>query len=138
MTADGPRSVRSSAWRFLVAGGLNTVVTGLLLSFLARLMDPPLAYTLVFALGIVIAVTTAGGFVFGVKLTGRLVVKYVTMYVAVYLVGLAAVALAVGAGMPRQWSGLVVLITAPLTFIGGRSLLMTSGGGRPAHERTPV
>jgi putative flippase GtrA len=138
VTADGPRSARSSAWRFLVAGGFNTVVTGLLLSFLARLMDPPLAYTLVFALGIVIAVTTAGGFIFGVRLTRRLVVRYVTMYVAVYLVGLAAVALAVGAGMPREWSGLVVLITAPLTFIGGRLLLVTSRGGRQAHERTPV
>lgn len=135
MSVDAPRSLRSSAWRFVIAGGLNTLVTGVLLSFLARLIDPRLAYTLVFGVGVVIAVATAGGFVFGVRLTPRLVVLYVAMYVAVYLVGLGAVAAAVPAGMPRAWSGLVVFVTAPLTFLGGRLLLVPRVADRPRTER---
>jgi len=136
VSADEPRSLRSSAWRFVVAGGLNTLATGVALSLLAQVIDPRLAYTIVFALGIVLAVVLAGGFVFGVRLTPRLVVRYVAMYVAVYLVGLAAVAFAVGAGMPEAWSGLVVFVTAPLTFLGGR--LVLARGGQPASvDRIP-
>lgn len=136
MPAEGPHSLRSSAWRFLVAGGLNTLVTGVLLSLLARVMDPRVAYTLVFVLGIVLSLVLAGGFVFGVRLTRRLGALYVAMYVAVYLVGLAVIAIATQAGMPPEWSGLVVFVTAPLTFVGGRLLLALRTGGRPVPERT--
>ncbi len=124
MSTEAPRSLRASALRFVVAGGLNTLVTGIALSLLARVIDPRLAYTIVFALGIAISVALAGGFVFGVRMTTRLAVLYVAMYVTVYLIGLAAVSIAVHAGMPDSWSGLVVLVTAPLTFIGGRLLLV--------------
>lgn len=125
-SAQPPRSVASSAWRFLVAGGLNTLVTGVALSLLAQVLEPRLAYTIVFLLGIVIAVALAGGFVFGVRMTRRTTAAYVAMYVVVYLIGLAAVSLAVHAGMPDSWSGLVVFVTAPLTFVGGRLLLVRS------------
>lgn len=57
------------------------------------------------------------------SMTTRLAARYTAMYLAVYLVGLAAVMVAVWAGMPRQWSGGVVLITAPLTFVGGRLVM---------------
>lgn len=136
MRPEGPRSLRASAWRFVVAGGINTLITGVMLSALARVIDPRVAYTIVFAVGVVIAVATAGGFVFGVRLTPRLIALYVSMYVAVFLVGLAAVAVAVPAGMPRAWSGLVVFITAPMTFLGGRLLLVQRLAGRPRSERT--
>lgn len=136
MSAEGPRSLRSSGWRFLVAGGLNTLVTGVLLSLLARLMDPRVAYTLVFVLGIALALAMAGGFVFGVRLTRRLGALYAGMYLAVYLVGLVVIAVATQAGMPPEWSGLVVFVTAPLTFVGGRLLLVPRTGGRPVPERT--
>lgn len=138
MSADdaprAPHSLRSSAWRFVVAGGFNTLVTGLLLSWLATLIDPRIAYTIVFAIGVGIAVGTAGRFVFGVRLTRRLVVLYVAMYLTVYLVGLGVVALATAAGMPPEWSGLVVLVTAPLTFLGGRVLLARRTADRPVPE----
>lgn len=131
--AHSPRSLTSSAWRFVVAGGTNTLVTGLALTVLARVMDPRVAYTLVFAVGIGIAVAMAGGFVFGVRLTMRLGLEYAAMYVVVYLVGLAVVALGLSVGMPDEWSGGVVLVTAPLTFLGGRLLM-----ARPSRtSRTP-
>jgi len=137
VSAEGPRSVRSSAWRFVIAGGLNTLVTGIALSLLARVIDPRLAYTIVFVLGIGLAVAMAGGFVFGVPMTPHLAARYIAMYLAVYLVGLAAVTVAVSAGMPREWSGAVVLITAPLTFVGGRLVMAGSLRPAPVIERTP-
>lgn len=124
VSSDGPRSLRSSALRFVVAGGLNTAVTGVALSLLARVIDPRLAYTIVFGLGVALAVAMAGGFVFGVRMTPRLAALYVLMYLTVYLIGLGAVTLAVREGLPDSWSGLVVLVTAPLTFVGGRLLLV--------------
>ena len=136
MSGDEPRSLRSSAWRFLLAGGLNTLLTGLALSLLAQVIDPRVAYTIVFALGIALAVALAGGFVFGVRLTPRLVARYVVMYLAVYLVGLVVVAFAISSGMPEEWSGLVVLVTAPLTFLGGR-VLLSRGAQAPAADRIP-
>lgn len=129
--------MRSSAWRFLIAGGLNTLITGLLLSFLARVIDPRVAYTLVFAIGIAMSVALAGGFVFGVRMTRGLVVAYVAMYLVVYLIGLVAVALALRAGMPRELSGLVVLVTAPLTFVAGRAVLTRRTGTARTPERNP-
>lgn len=137
MPPEGPRSVRSSAWRFLVAGGVNTLITGIALSLLARVLDPRLAYTLVFLAGIGISVALAGGFIFGVPMTSRLGMRYVAMYLAVYLLGLAAIWLATHAGMPDEWSGAVVLITAPLTFVGGRLVMTGSLRAAPAIERTP-
>ncbi|MGV8978034.1 MAG: hypothetical protein ACOH17_08310 [Cellulomonas sp.] len=136
MSADVGRSLGSSAWRFVVAGGFNTVVTGVLLSILARFIDPRVAYTIVFALGVGIAVATAGGFVFGVRMTRRLVVLYIAMYASVYVIGLCCVAIAARAGMPHEWSGLVVFVTAPLTFVGGRLLLAPRSNRRTATERT--
>jgi putative flippase GtrA len=134
-TVRPPHSLGSSAWRFVLAGGLNTLVTGLLLSWLATVIDPRLAYTLVFALGIGIAVGTAGAFVFGVKLTRMLTFIYIVMYVTTYAMGLAVIALAGAAGMPPEWSGLVVLITAPLTFVGGRLLLTRRRTSETVHGR---
>lgn len=134
MSADGPRSLQSSAWRFVVAGGLNTLVTGAALSLLARVIDPRVAYTLVFLAGIALAVRLAGGFVFGVPLDRRAAVSYALVYVTAFLVGLAVVTLAISAGMPHSWSGLVVLVTAPLTFVCGRVLLTRRAQSDPPSE----
>jgi len=121
-TADAPHSLGSSAWRFIVAGGANTVVTGVLLTLLSLVIDPKVAYTVVFAAGIVVSTYLADRFVYGVRMGRRTVVAYVAMYVVVYLVGLVVIRWLVAAGLPDASSGLVVVVTAPLTFIGGRIL----------------
>jgi len=120
------RRLTGTAFRFLLAGGLNTLVTGALLAVLARLINPILAYSLVFAAGIVLSTYLAGAFVFRVQMARRHVLAYVTLYVTVYLIGLAVVALAVRLGLDGAYTGLVVLVTAPLTFLGGRFLLSSA------------
>lgn len=113
-------SLAGSAWRFLLAGGANTLVTAGLLALLSLVIDPRLAYTLVFAAGIVVSTVLADRFVYGVRMNRVAVVAYVALYLAVYLVGLLAVHLWTSAGYPEAATSLVVVITAPLTFLGGR------------------
>lgn len=134
MPATADRRLAGTAFRFVLAGGFNTLVTGALLSLLATVIHPALAYTLVFAAGIVLSTYLAGSFVFRVRMSRRHVIAYVLMYVAVYLVGLGAVALAVRLGLDEAYTGLVVLVTAPLTFLGGRLLLQPRADGAPAAE----
>ncbi len=128
MTGETPRSLHSSAWRFVLAGGANTLLTGAALSVLAHLIDPGLAYTIVFLAGMVLSISLAGGFVFGVRMTRQRAIRYVLLYLTVYVIGLLVVAAAERAGMPGAWSGLVVVVTAPLTFVGGRLLLVPPKG----------
>lgn len=109
-----------AAIRFVVAGAGNTLVTGALLSLLALWLDVAVAYTIVFLAGIVLSTYLAGAFVFKGQFTPTRVAMHVVMYVAVYLLGLACLSWLTATGLPRHASGLIVLVTAPLTFLGGR------------------
>lgn len=115
-----PRSLRDSGTRFLLVGGLNTVGTGVLLALLATVMAPQLAYTVVFAAGVVFSTLMAGRFVYGVRLGTGGKLAYAACYLVVYLIGLGVVTLLERTGLPSSASALVVLVTAPLTFVGGR------------------
>jgi putative flippase GtrA len=113
-------SLGGSAWRFLLAGGANTLVTAGLLALLSLVIDPRLAYTIVFAGGVVLSTVLADRFVYGVRMDRAARVAYVSLYLVVYLIGLLAVHLWTTAGYPEAATSLVVVVTAPLTFLGGR------------------
>lgn len=133
------RGLVDSGLRFVLAGGLNTLVTGLALTALSLVVDPRLAYTLVFLAGIALSAMLARSFVYGVRMGRAAMTAYVVMYLVVFAIGLAAVASARDAGLPEAWTGLVVLVTAPLTFLGGRLIALRDDrrttAGEPA-ERT--
>lgn len=131
----GPRSVTGAAWRFVLAGGFNTLVTGVVLSGLSLVIDPRVAYTLVFAAGVALSTWMAHRFVFGVPLGRAGAAAYVAMYLAVYLIGLVALSVARDQGLPDAAGGLVVLVTAPLTFVGGR--LVAAWVHRRRRESSP-
>jgi putative flippase GtrA len=102
-----------------LAGGLNTAVTAAVLALLALVIDARLAYTIVFAGGVVLAAFLADRFVFGVDLSRGDLIAYALVYVGAYAVGLGAVEAMARAGWPGWMSGAVVVVTAPLTFLGG-------------------
>ena len=124
-----------SALRFGLVGGANTLVTGVLLSLLSLLIAPGIAYTIVFALGVAFSTFFAGRFVYRVTMARSQVVQYVALYVAVYVVGLVALALAVDQGMSPAYSGLVVLVTAPLTFLGGLVIVRRAEPRRAVQQQ---
>lgn len=109
----------NKAGRFLVAGIANTLITATLLSLLSLWIDQRLAYSIVFALGIVLSTVLAGHFVFGTGLTRGRTIIFVLVYLGIYLVGLGATMLMMRAGAPAWAAGFVVVVTAPLGFLGG-------------------
>ncbi|MCA0337598.1 MAG: GtrA family protein [Actinobacteria bacterium] len=109
-----------AAARFVMAGLVNTLLTGALLSVLASFMNPSIAYTLTFLAGIGLSLFLAGRFVFRAPITRGRAVSYVLLYLGVYVVGLLVLRAALDAGLPRSFSGLVVVVTAALGFLGGR------------------
>jgi putative flippase GtrA len=138
--SDSRRSLAGSAWRFAVAGGANTLVTAALLSLLSLVIDARVAYSLVFAAGIALSTILADRYVYGVRMGRAGVTAYVVLYLVVYLIGLDAIHLWTAAGRPPAASGLVVIITAPLTFLGGRLItghLHRSRQGNADETTTP-
>ncbi|MET0434560.1 MAG: GtrA family protein [Cellulomonas sp.] len=126
---ESPRSLVAAAWRFAAAGLLNTALTGVALTLLALVIDPTLAYVIVFLAGIGLSTYLAHRFVYGVPLGRNGTIAYVLMYLVVFVVGLGVIELMKDAGLPGGSSGLVVLVTAPLTFVGGRIIT------RVLHDR---
>lgn len=115
------------ACRYVGLGGANTFATGLLLAGLAHVMDPRIAYTLVFLLGLALASALTGRFVFSVRATRHQRLSLASWYSIVYLTGLGVVQLlgsrTVG---PTVLAILTVLVTAPLGFLGGRLIFARS------------
>ena len=132
MTADGLLSNRTQILRFLMVGGSNTAITLVLFALLARVIAPWLAYTTVFALGLAYTTALTGRFVFGADTTWRNSGLFVGWYLLVYAVGLGVVQTlqALGVGSPDILALLTVMVTAPLTFLGGRWIFR----GRSSHS----
>jgi putative flippase GtrA len=110
------------AMRFALVGGSNTITTFALLVVLAEFVNHALAYSIVFALGASYAAAVTGRFVFSAEQTPRRAVTFLLWYIAVYLVGLIAVHLvdphSTRSGVTVALTA--VLVTAPLSFLGGR------------------
>ncbi len=111
--------------RFILLGGTNTLLTYLLLLALATVVDERSAYTLAFLAGVVFNAVLTGPVVFSSRPGRSRVVLYVGWLLGVYAAGLMTIHLAVvtGVGPPALLAALPLLITAPLSFAGGRLLL---------------
>lgn len=133
-----PDLVRQS-WRFLLVGGANTAVTVVLFALLARVIDPRIAYTVVYVLGLVFTTVLTNRYVFSADRSWGRMVLFVGWYLGVYGVGLLVVRFLDG---DHHWGALplalvTVACTAPLSFLGGR-LIFASGSrsSTPAQEAT--
>ena len=133
---DELRSLSSSAWRFAIIGAANTAVTGLALAALATVLDRRLAYGVVYAIGLAFVALTAGPFVYGGRWGSKVKFAYAALYLLVFLIGLGLVTLSGRWGLPPAYSGLVVLVTAPITFFAGRVLARWVATDRLDTERT--
>ncbi len=108
--------------RFVLVGVVNTAGTGALLVVLSQVMSLSAAYTLVFALGLCFTTAATGRFVFRTGVSAGSALRFVSWYLAVYAVGLAVIHVAQREFHVSRLVGAatVVLVTAPLNFLGGR------------------
>ncbi|TKJ35631.1 GtrA family protein [Blastococcus sp. CCUG 61487] len=121
-------------WRFLLVGGSNTAVTLLLFIVLQQWLPATLAYTVVFAAGLVYTTVLTSTVVFGARLQWRTGALYVGWYLLVYLVGLSVIQVLQAVTDPSAvlTSFVVLAVTAPLNFLGGRVVF------RPAPSSVPA
>jgi putative flippase GtrA len=132
----GARSLQQAA-RFLIVGAVNSLVSGATFIWLSSRIDPALAYTIAFALGLVIALGATPRVVFGASASARQRLRYAGLYLAVYLVGLLAVQILFRLmGLNSVLVSVVVfLITAVTSFIGARLIFDRQPAGRPSAVR---
>lgn len=115
-----PRSRGATAWRFLIVGGSNTLATSALLVLLSYFVAGWLAYTIAFGAGLIFSTILASRWVFTSAGSPRATVLYVVCYIAIYLIGLAAVAAIRSFDWLPFLNVLSVFVTAPLGFVAGR------------------
>lgn len=123
-------------WRFLLVGGANTAVTVVLLAVLARLIDPTVAYTVVYVLGLAFTTLMTSRYVFSAESSLSRMGTFVAWYLAVYAVGLTVVKVL---DSQLGWSSIplalaTVAVTAPLSFLGGRLIFVPPSRPTPAQE----
>ncbi len=122
------RSPRHEAARYLVAGGVNTAVTYLLLLAALRVLEYRVAYTVVYVAGIAFAYWLQSRYVFGAPLRWRTGLAFPLVYVVQYAAGLAVLWLLVGRfGVPEAWAALAAIaVNVPVGFVLSRALLRPS------------
>ena len=111
--------------RFIVVGGTNTLVSGTALYALAAVLPTRIAFTLVYLAGLVFTVIVTPRFVFGVRASPRRRLLLALWYLAAYFVGVGTIALLENVAHAPRVVVVVgtVMVTAPLSFLGGRLLV---------------
>ncbi len=113
------------AFRFLVAGGANTIFGyGMYLLF-NLMLDYRVSYTLSFVIGIFVSFVLNSLYVFRQPLRwGRLVV-YPTVYLIQYIVGVACVWIFVGVFHQSEVFAPIpaIVISLPLTYVATRFII---------------
>lgn len=111
--------------RFLASGALNTLATYLLYLAALRYFSPQVAYTLVYAIGIVLAYALNRGFVFGSHTGWKSAVATPLIYLVQYGLSVGAISLWVSMGFWAELAPLpVIALSLPLTYLLSRSVFL--------------
>lgn len=119
------KSFSGEALRFLLAGALNTAVTYAIYLLALQVLPYRAAYTLAYALGIVLGYALTTWFVFRAAWSWKRMLAYPMVYLLQYGLGVLFLTVLV----ERQWVSkelaplLVVVVTLPVTFIASRLLI---------------
>lgn len=129
----GERWRRTPLYRFLIAGGSNTLITGALVVILSYFIPGSIAFSVAFAFGVGYALVLTGRWVFNSRLTRSRVFLFIASYLAIYLCGLSVVALIGALDLPPWANASSVFVTAPLSYLAGRFIFSRSNTrGAPA------
>lgn len=112
------KSIKGEALRFLIAGGVNTVLTYLIYLAFLNVVSYVLAFTLSFIMGIVIAFVIYSLFVFKTPFVWRKMIQYPILYVLQYGGGLVLLAVLVEyMGLDERVAPIInVILLTPITF----------------------
>jgi putative flippase GtrA len=111
--------------RFLIVGLSNTLLSYAIFLLLAEWMNESVAYTIAFALGLAYTTTFTTTWVFRGDHSAKKTALFLGWYILIWLIGVGLVH-AIGHGGFRRHllaAAVVLAITTPLNFIGGRFIL---------------
>ncbi len=119
------RKVVGEFLRYLIMGGTNTLVAYAIYLLLLKWMRYEIAYSIGYAVGIVMAYALSAMFVFRQPMRKRSAMRFPLVYVAQFLISLGLLRLAVEVIHIPQWAalGFAVVLTIPVTFLLSRWVL---------------
>jgi putative flippase GtrA len=114
--------------RFVICGGLNTLLGYLIYLMLLSVADYRVAFTLSFLISIVFAYGLNARFVFDVKFSWRTLSRYPIVYIIQYVLGFLLLTLEVNLfGFDKRFCPLLnVAIQVPVTFLLNKWFLIGS------------
>ncbi len=119
------RRITGEFLRFLIMGGINTLVAYLVYLILLILMRYEIAYAIGYAVGICFAYALSATFVFRKPMNRRSAIQFPLVYLAQFLLSLGLLKVAVDWLDIPKWLAfiLVVALTVPVTFTLTRRVL---------------
>lgn len=123
--------------KFLVAGGINTLVTYAIYLGLLAFMPYALSYTIAYVTGIALAFVLNRFFVFKSHRGACSVLLFPLVYAVQYVVGVAVLWLWIDVlGMGAAWGPfVVVVVSVPVTFLLSRRVFVPSVGAAGTGPR---
>jgi putative flippase GtrA len=120
------RFIDASVPRFVVAGTMNTGLTYIAYLALLRISTYRVAFTLAFAMGILVSYLFNARFVFQRPTSWPSFLRFMLIYVVQYVLGLLIVSLCVEwLDMTAMLAPLIALaVTVPLTYLLSRTLFV--------------
>lgn len=121
-----PRFARSSFFRFLISGGLNTVLTYALYLLLILFISYQWAYTIVYLLGICLAFVLNRAYVFKSNRGWFSLALFPLIYMLQYLLGISILwGLVERLGISQALAPpLVIVVTIPATYLLSRLVFL--------------
>lgn len=121
------RQLAGEFLRFLIMGGINTLVAYLIYLLLLHWLRYELAYAIGYATGIVIAYGVSSVFVFRKPMRTRSALRFPFVYAAQFLISLGILHFAVEVAHVPHWLAFAIAVgaTIPATFALSRWVLHT-------------
>jgi putative flippase GtrA len=112
--------------RFLIVGAVNTLVTYLIYVALLFVMTYPVAYTVTYAVGILISYCLNAQLVFKQKLRLSVALLYPIVYLLQYLLGLALLFVLVEMAHLSAFIAplCTIFVTVPVTYFASRYVIV--------------
>lgn len=124
------------AVRFLILGAGNTVATYAVFILLGLFILPSVAFTIAYALGLVVVVFGSSSWVFGAERDPRRMLAFAAVYLGLFALGQLAIWLV----QPNGFVELVLVslaiaaVSVPTSFLLGRVIFSARRSARPPKE----